>query len=148
MNYSVCFYVKDAQGNDLLDPDFEGNILGQDIKAIYNEQSYPRYKNPGLDLWEDATRETRPLPFGLRWGQKPYEEDAPYCLVFGEFAPEGYRNTLFTLDWGDGTATKLELNCYTTWQGWSPTVTHTLKVDGTDQKTDWNVILTKDQESL
>lgn len=144
-NYSVYFYVEDALGNDLLDPDYEGNILGQDIKVTYNDVTYPRYKNPGLGLREDTTRETLPLQFGLRWGQKSNEEDAPYCLAFGEFAPEGYRNTTFTLDWGDDTSTKLELNCYLTWSGWSPTVTRTLKVDGTDQKEDWDVVITKNR---
>ena len=73
VNYTVEFAVEDAEtGEDLLDSATEGNILGQEIKVIYNEKEYPRWTKDGLQVSDienlATTRYNMPMPFALRWG--------------------------------------------------------------------------------
>ncbi len=50
---NICFILQDPDGNNLLDPDNEGNILDANITAKYNDETYV-LKNisiPGQDLF-------------------------------------------------------------------------------------------------
>ena len=41
INYNIYFSVKDAAGNNLLDPQVASNILGNEITVEYGDKSFP-----------------------------------------------------------------------------------------------------------
>lgn len=146
-NYSVFVSVVDKKtGADLLNPDTEGNILGNEIQALYQGECYPRWEEGLMDfLPKDATRENLPMPLGLRWGRQSNDANALYYLSFGEFAPEDYHDEPFTIDWGDGTQTKFQFDCYTTWESLTEPVVHrNLWVDGVEQGKNWTITIEKE----
>lgn len=152
-NYSIYISVIDSNtGADLLDPTTEYNILGNEIKAIYDRKSYPRWTVESLtaNRPEDVTRDTKPLDLGLRWGRLTIEWTSPYYLGFGEFAPEGYHDEPFVIDWGDGTQTEFRFDCYTTWEDpTDPDVHRRLWVDGVEHEgTEWIVEIRKQGKEL
>ena len=59
INYNIYFSVKDAAGNNLLDPRVASNILGNEITVEYGDKSFP------LENSVD-TRFNMPRPLGLR----------------------------------------------------------------------------------
>ena len=137
-NYTIAFAVEDAEtGEDLLDPATEGNILGQEIKVVYNEKEYPRWTKDGLEAWdiEDiaSTRFNKPQTLALRWG---WSNDAySYLVTFGEFSPaEDFRQESFIIDWGDGTQNEIVFDCYDTWKNGKPTIHTDCWMDGVKQK--------------
>ena len=92
----VCYVaVEDADGHDLLDPQTEGNILGQDIKADFMGDTYE------LNAEVVQTRYYLARFTGLQLVYGGDEER--YYLRFGELAGENtYENEPLTLHWGDG----------------------------------------------
>lgn len=153
INYSIYISVIDSNtGADLLDPNTEYNILGNDIKAIYDRKGYPRWTVESLTAKrpEDVTRETMPLQLGLRWGRFTTDGTSPYYLGFGEFAPENYHDEPFVIDWGDGTQTEFRFDCYTTWEDpTDPEVHRRLWVDGVEHEgSEWIVTIHKEGREL
>lgn len=114
-NFTVSIEVENAQGVDLLNPEQEGNITDNTIKALWKDKTYVRDAN-----WPKAeTRENMPH----WWGLYTSESEGRYNLNFGEFSPtDSYRNATFTIDWGDGTTDTIGFDCYITWKKHDPTV--------------------------
>ena len=108
--YPICFYfdVQDAEGNNLLSPLTEGNILNQDIKATYRGKEY------GLNEPVADTKAYLARMYGLR----TLETKDGHCqLCFGELQGEDtYENETLTLDWGDGTRDVITFSSRLTWK--------------------------------
>lgn len=106
----INFYitVQDAEGNNLLSPQTEGNILNQDIKAIYRGKEY------GLNEPVADTKAYLATMYGLRTWET---EDGSYLLSFGELQGEStYKDETLTLDWGDGTRDVITFSSRLTWK--------------------------------
>lgn len=103
-------YVQDTQGNDLLNPQTEGNILGQEIKAVYHGKEYP------LNATYPDTRVYLASSNGL---QLLFTEGY-YLLCFGELQGEStYNDETITLYWGDGSSDIIRFSSRLQWK--SPT---------------------------
>lgn len=114
-NTSVVIRVENAQGANLLNPEQEGNITGNTIKAIYGDKTFVR----DADLPSVQTRFNMPHWLGLY----TYENKGEFYLAFGEFSPTSdYHNSTFTIDWGDGTTDVIGFDYYITWKKDDPTV--------------------------
>ena len=102
------FIVQDAEGNDLLNPLTEGNILNQDIKAIYQGKEYKLDEPVQPD-----TKAYLATMYGLRFVE---EEDGHCLLYFGELQGEDtYEDETITLDWGNGTTDVITFSSRLTW---------------------------------
>lgn len=141
VNYSICFTVSDAAGNDLLDKNVESNILENDITVTYRTKKYTIEKELGRKPGEEGeeggddtgevapddeetgkpqVRFNMPRSLGLRLCENC--EGLKY-LAFGEFSPQSsYKNEPFTIEWGDGTKDNISFDCYITWANYDPTV--------------------------
>lgn len=99
---TISIIVKNATGDNLLDPDFEGNILDNEIYVEYDGETYT--------LDENAV-ETRAIPaiwYGLRYAE------AAKRLWFGQFSTGAdYRGEIFTINWGDGTSDEIKFDLFT-----------------------------------
>ena len=102
---SIAVLVVDADGNNLLDPGFEGNILEDDISVKSGSHTYKLNEKE-----EEArpTRATMPKWYGLR----TIERSGVYYLAIGEYGI-GSRETLI-YDWGDGTTDEVRFAYYAT----------------------------------
>ena len=83
-----CFYitVQDATGNDLLNPEIEGNITKNDIKAIYREKTYPRI----------------PIADNSSFFQTEKTSEGKYLLYLGLFLRGESNLETIVIDWADG----------------------------------------------
>lgn len=126
--------VQDADGNDLLNPETEGNISGNTIKAIFEGETYER----DVDV---ATKAILVVFHGLLTDQYDSGEYAGrYYLKFGEFARDDNYEKEFVLDWGDGI--KRDTVSFTqscVWQGNMPETATTVSLNGTEP-VDGNVV--------
>ena len=114
INYNIYFSVKDAAGNNLLDPQVASNILGNEITVEYGDKSFP------LENSVD-TRFNMPRPLGLR--KEVLGEAKERVLSFGEFSPEHqYKGETFPIHWGDGTKDVVKFDLYITWKKQNPTI--------------------------
>lgn len=103
INYDVCFIVKNADGENLLDPATEGHILDSDITVEYNGKTY---------ALNDNTRADKAVWYGLRIEAYGYKDNTP-TLKFGEFdTAVGYREEQFTVHWGDGSSDVVKFDLY------------------------------------
>ena len=110
INPSVCFFVTDAEtGANLCDPSVAGNVLEWNVTATTDD-------GETFELIEDDpfTRATLAEPLALRLTQYSTLGNVKgWHVSFGEWDPtKDYRNKKFTIDWGDGTQTKVEFNLY------------------------------------
>jgi hypothetical protein len=72
-NWDVCFLVKNAAGENLMDPEVVDNWLDRDIYVEYRDEIYP------INAKEDAeTRANKPIWRGLRTEQD-YCDKEPIC---------------------------------------------------------------------
>lgn len=124
----ITFSVADAEGNDLLDPDSELNILDK-ITVRYNGKEYSVGEldgNPG-------TRAYMPHWEGLytRYSKR----EGCWLLYFGEFSPDfgNHRNDKLTIDWGNGTKDQILFDFYVTWKKCDPIVHRKFLVNGKKQ---------------
>ena len=86
----ICCHIVNPDGENLLDPDVEGNILDNDIKVLYKGKTY-------TPLFEIVDYEKLGL-YILEQGKL-----GP-CLFFCPFNPvDNYRNENFILDLGTET---------------------------------------------
>jgi hypothetical protein len=110
VNPDVCCFVRNADGENLLDPATEGNILDNEITVDYNGETYGMNGNAG-------TRASHEVWYGLR--VEPYNDfsdDTP-VLKFGEFRSTShdsgsYRGETLTINWGDGTSDEIKFDLY------------------------------------
>lgn len=105
--WDVYFFVNNAAGDNLFDPDFDGNILDRQITVTHNGKTY-RMNETSADAGYSLRTERR---------GRLYEPDSYYiALRFGEFYKElrskGYHNETFTIDWGDGTTDQVRFDSY------------------------------------
>lgn len=100
--------VDDIQGNDLLNPDVEGSIANQGIKAIYKETVYEK------DSAVIATKAYMAFFEGLQ----TYEnKDGKYYLTFGEFNGETtFDKEQLIIDWNDGTQDTITFSSKLRWK--------------------------------
>ncbi len=97
----VCFIVTDIDGNNLLDPAFTGNILGNKIEITYNQQKYP------LVLEEyDYSIGGMGLHTGKVGGNVP---GIMFCYFYAGRDSGGGE---FIIDWGDGTSGHVKFDLY------------------------------------
>ena len=103
----VYFVVKDAEGNNLLDANYEGNILDRDIKITVNNSEthsvtiteiVPNGDNPGLYLGSVKVDDIA-MPSLEYWFIHHTDVD---------------KRQHFRLDWGDGTSDIVEVSYYFT----------------------------------
>lgn len=125
-NYEIGFTVEDAQGRDLLDPQTEGNILAQPIKAIMYGKEF------GYEVDSGGRAETRynmPRKLALRWRYSKWQKR--YMFFFGEFSPQSlWMDATFVLDWGDGQQDKVQFDCYLSWKDYLPVHHDNLYLNG------------------
>ena len=93
----IEFYVTDQNGNNLIDGDFEGNILGCNIVMEHGGKKYMRIDN---NLEQELPTETKALAFNFRGLMTNHENKT---LVIGYMSQaHDYEQTSFTIDWGNG----------------------------------------------
>ena len=103
----LYFIVKDTDGNNLLDADYEGNILNNDIEITVN----------GGERYGVATTEV--IPDGENHGLylssiKVEDIDTPCLEYWFIHHTEGDKRQHFEIDWGDGTSDVVEVSYYFT----------------------------------
>lgn len=102
-NESIVFAVRNAEGEDLLDPFLENNICRQEIVVKYAGKSY------SAGWWGQSYLPVRKL--ALRLDTDPKTECG--TLSFGEFSPlGGYRDETFSIDWGNGRTDEVSFDLY------------------------------------
>jgi hypothetical protein len=132
----ISFLLLDRYGDNLFNPQTEGNYLDNEIVAEYNGEKYP------LQHPDTLTRAIPPQWLGLRTGlYYGYAgDDGTPAVLFGEFSPtadgKGYRGETFTISWGNGSTDEIKFDFYVTW-AWDkkkkqniPTVHTKLWIDG------------------
>lgn len=80
--------ITDEQGNDLLDPDFEGNIRDKNIVMVYDGETYtPTTLEPENTFQEPESRYYFPHFFGLQYENYTSSTGGSkiWFLSFGEF---------------------------------------------------------------
>ena len=88
----VLITIFDAEGNCLLDPEFQGNIVSGDVKMMRNGKTYPFIKYTDEDyLWSGATA-------ALRLGKRVNGPHVISPLVFG--AKQWFKNEIMIIEWG------------------------------------------------
>ena len=97
----ICFIVKDADGNNLLDNKFEGNIIDNGISVTYNGGNYPLtlseydpYGERGLYIGEIGADKIPGLLFGFFYIGKDRGESE------------------FIINWGNGTSDNVKFQYY------------------------------------
>lgn len=101
--------VQDAQGVDLLNPDSEGSIAEQGIKAIYKGEVYEK------DSVLSRTKAYMPYFAGLQV-IKGYT-NGRYYLTFGEFdGTHTFDKEEVVIDWNDGTKDTIHFSSKLTWK--------------------------------
>ena len=103
----VYFVVKDAEGNNLLDVDYDGNILNNDIEITVN----------GGEIYGVAITEVTPNGYdpGLYLSSIKVEDVDTPCLEYWFIHhTEGDKRQHFEIDWGDGTSDIVEVSYYFT----------------------------------
>ncbi len=91
----VIIKIVDEADNNLLDPNVEGNWVGEDMFITYKDEEYP------VDWeWDGTPVKTRmimPYFSGLTWtGNLRGSEEKDYWLNFGEFSGEGRHDLSLT----------------------------------------------------
>jgi hypothetical protein len=125
LNVNIVIHVMDQSGGNLLDyRNLLGNILDNDMKIIYNGETF-KFKDP----YTRADEPLLPVMDGFRLHD--YYQKAKF--IFGEFSVDTkqYHNEPFTIDWGDGTKSDVTFDLYTTDNGDDqPTTHYATRVDG------------------
>lgn len=122
--YNIRFLITDADGNNMMDPEFEGNILDNGVYAEYNGENYH------LMTELPQTRAEMPHWWGLS-SSLIFSPTQPVKMLFGEFSPTSdYRGETFTIHWGDGTSDVVKFDMYITGTDCEPTVHRKLWFNG------------------
>lgn len=100
--------VQDEQGYDLLNPDTQGSIASNDIKATFRGNIYEK------DALIAQTRFYMPTFGGLQTG---ITKKGKYFLTFGELSGTStFDNEEVIIDWGDNTQDVLTFSNKLTWK--------------------------------
>lgn len=132
--FDIAIQVKNAAGEDLLNPETTGCITDKGLKAIYKEKVYEK----------DSTLNKAYPRFNMpRWeGLHTYKKDNQYYLMFGEFTPcSDYHAEKFILDWNDGTKDTISFDLYITWKKKEPTVHFNMYLN--DKKVEKELVIVK-----
>lgn len=125
---NITFSAADADGNDLLDPESNLNILDK-ITVQYRNKTY----TVGEKDESMHTRAYKPHWEGL--STEYSERHECYLLRIGEFGPDGggHHNDKLTINWGDGTKDEITFDFYVTWSKCEPDVYSKFQVNGEKQ---------------
>lgn len=136
----ILIHLQDRNGNDLLDPTFEGNLLGEPMEAAWEGKLYPaiwtkeEYYGP-----EQESRAYLPLFRGLAWsGIWESKPGGLYALEFGEFDGAKDQHIKITFQYEKiNTVFEIELIHTVKWKHNRPKVTNTIiyqgkKIDGNE----------------
>ncbi len=108
---NICFYVQDAQENNLLDTTVANNIIDAPVQVQYNGKTYDK----DVVVNEHSTRAYLATLHGLTT-QK--DKDGRLYLNFGELqGDDTYVNEPITIQWGDGTYDTVTMNSKIVWKG-------------------------------
>ena len=112
---TIMLYVRDAEGNNLLDRDFEGHILDD---GIYNRWLGPVIES-GIEttlFQRYSTRMPQPVNLGPNLIDYDEYEDDPVLMV-GDFMTGWYDfdDEQVNVYWGDGTYTELTFDSSFAW---------------------------------
>ena len=132
--YPTIIYisVEDTQGNSLLDPKVEGNILENGIKIIYQGKTYEKDS-----LYDGLSRAYLARFYGIKTDSLV---SGLHVLSIGEFAGDkNYKNEEITIDWNDGSKDIIAFDSELSWKNKKPSVKRTLYLNG--KKTENNPIL-------
>lgn len=105
---TVYIFVTNSNGDDLLDPDVEDNILKSDIHVSYKNDTYTNIYM--------QTRYAPPPPILFRHINF---EIAGYCIAFGSFntGQGDFHGETFTINWGDGTSDEIKFDLFVEREG-------------------------------
>ena len=105
---NIQMYVQDTEGNDLLSPDFEGNILDDSIYVTYHDLKCPL----GVDMSEETmTRAYLAVLIGLHY----HAWNGENRLVFGEFDGAQDWDDSLKIHWGDGSSDEISFTHNFSW---------------------------------
>ncbi len=118
-NRGIAFFVENERGNNLLDPDYGGNILQDGISVTYKGE---RYDLSGVTRAEANGYE--PPQFGGLSLRKSWSANVPEAMLFGDFGivsdsslgVREYRAEKLTINWGGESrlTSDIEFDLYTT----------------------------------
>lgn len=111
----LILYVTDAEGNNLLDSQFEGNLFEGTWIECYGPKLLwgPRY----LDGSAHLTRFVPPDPYDEIRVEPVSEQDGTVVLKVPELnlAATDFYSEKFTINWGDETETEIKFDYYYEW---------------------------------
>lgn len=130
----ILISVEDPQGNDLLNPEVEGNIADRGIKAIYKGDAFEKDS-----VVNNASRVYLAVFRGL---QTDTLANGRYVLTLGEFAGnKDYRNEEIEIDWNDGSRNTIAFDSKFSWKDDKPSVERVFYLDG--KKTEFPIKVIK-----
>ncbi|MDO4159764.1 MAG: hypothetical protein Q4D41_04840 [Prevotellaceae bacterium] len=137
--FEINIIVKDASGNDLINPQTPNNISENGIKVLYNGNVYEKdsLKNEVPPM---STRAIMPRLYGLKTEK---DTNGAYRLCFGEFNGEGsYDGETFVIDWNDGTKDTISFDSHISWKSKNdPVITRAVYLNG--EKTGYPITIIK-----
>ena len=114
VNPDIIMTVKDKSGNDLLDPEFEGNILDSGITVDFAGDVYELKTGENDPEYTNVSRATYTDWKGLRTSFSDYFQTN--LMLFGQFKGDGeHHKKKFIINWGDGSKDTVEFDLYITW---------------------------------
>lgn len=142
--YDINITVSDSDGNDLLNPSAEQNILSESIYATIRDK---KYYIEGYSSTPDILA-SKPAETALKLRHRSVEGIERYYLYFGDFSPEeNYENEDITIVWRDKSSDKFTLTCTLSWVGWQPNVVDSLIYNGEQMECSnglsWDIYITK-----
>jgi hypothetical protein len=123
--FDINIIVEDANGNNLLNPEFEENIIDK-ITITYNDETYKIEK----DKENVATRALPSKFYGLRHF---CSGSGRHFMTFGNFVGEcNYKNEKITIHWGNGTSDEVTFTNKVKGGSHTPKldITRTIKLNG------------------
>ena len=119
--------AESQDGKDLLNPTVEGNLLTQNIKAVYRGEEYTNGAS-------SKSRVYVPKFFGLITVKL---QNGKYALSFGELdGGKDFKNEEIIIDWGDGKQDVITFSNTVKWEGKNPDITRSFQLNGKTVATD------------
>ena len=119
--------AESQDGKDLLNPTVEGNLLTQNIKAIYRGEEYTNGAS-------SKSRVYVPKFYGLITVKL---QNGKYALSFGELdGGKDFKNEEIVIDWGDGKQDVITFSNTVKWEGKNPDIARSFLLNGKTVATD------------